>query len=80
MAQDTQPTLLLSDIVHGITPSPTSKEVIPRSLSPEVLHEKEVAAMRKRVLELNPVADQREKELVDMVSSHLYLAHLKSLF
>jgi hypothetical protein len=79
MAQDAPP-LVLSDIVHGMSPSPapqamdtTSNEVTRRSVSPEVLAEEQVAAMRQRVLELGPIpeagqdAHSRERELVDMV-------------
>ena len=76
------PSLVLSDLVHGMTPSPAPLPFLPlrRSTSPEEeggggvrLAEEEVAAMRRRVGEFSLAdGDQggmstREKELIDMV-------------
>jgi len=78
MAHD-PPSLVLSDIVHGMSPSPVpqsfSKLPSPRSSSPDIVEEDEVVSMRKRVLELNTISgagtniSSTEKELVDMVRS-----------
>jgi hypothetical protein len=81
------PSLVLSDLVHGMTPSPAPLPFLAlrRSTSPEEeegeggdrLGEEEVAAMRRRV-EFNLADDQgdmstREKELVDMVCFRSFL-------
>lgn len=68
MHQDA-PTLVLSDIVHGLTPSPAPQDdPHSRSPSPEVLHEHQVAAIRKTALDLSVASiSSRERELVDMV-------------
>lgn len=67
MAAATDPaSLKLSDLVHGMSPSPApqnqslelnSKEtpgIMRRSATPEALEEAEVAAIRRRVLEFTP--------------------------
>lgn len=76
MPQD-PPALTLSDIVHGMSPSPVPQPDMEdphvRSPTPELLEEEQVFNMRKRVLELSSAADVnreltlREKEMVEMV-------------
>jgi hypothetical protein len=78
MTSEPTAALVLEDIVHPITPSPAPSHEVEkeegrggRSEGGRVVGEEEVAAMRRKVLEINPDAEdgvsEREKELVDMV-------------
>lgn len=101
MASEPTAALVLEDIAHPITPPPAPGHIVEqeegrggRSEGGRVVGEEEVAAMRRRVLEINPGAEdgvsEREKELVDMVcpfsaygvhTAHaVFLATTQSLF
>ena len=75
-----EPSLALSDIIHTVSPSPSPQNDMgnqrAETASPEPLTEVEISQMRRRVTEMELSSNkwrtdtsEREKELIDMVSS-----------
>jgi hypothetical protein len=73
-----EPSLVLSDIIHTMSPPPSPRNDMghqrAETTSPEPLTEVEISQMRRRVTEMESSSgkwrtDEREKELIDMVST-----------